>query len=128
MQQTFFDLLREENRKGATILFSSHILSEVQKLCGRVAIIKEGRIIATDSISALKENSYKKISLEAAGSVCCADFMIDGVANLTVEGNAASFIYRGNVGAILRKLAVMDITNVSIGEPDLEEIFMHYYR
>jgi ABC-2 type transport system ATP-binding protein len=128
MQQRFFDLLREENRKGATILFSSHILSEVQKLCSRVAIIKEGRIINIDTISALKENNYKKIALEAAHEVDQSALQFDGVTSLQVKGASASFIYRGNVNTILKKLSAMELTNVSIGEPDLEEIFMHYYR
>ena len=61
MQKKFFDLLKEENKKGATILFSSHILSEVQKLCDRVAIIKEGKIVQVEKISTLKEKNYKKI-------------------------------------------------------------------
>ncbi|MCX6563043.1 MAG: ABC transporter ATP-binding protein [Candidatus Aminicenantes bacterium] len=128
MQRTFFDLLGEENKKGATILFSSHILSEVQKLCGRVAIIKEGRIINIDTISSLQENSYKKIALEAAADVDKAYFSFDGVTSLDVKGSTASFIYKGSVNAILRKLSALELINVSIGEPDLEEIFMHYYR
>jgi ABC-2 type transport system ATP-binding protein len=128
MQQTFFNLLREENRKGATILYSSHILSEVQKLCGRVAIIKEGRIIRIEAISTLKENSYKKVSLEAAKPIEKAYFELPGVASLEVNGASASFIYQGNVNTMLQKLAALELTNVSIGEPDLEEIFMHYYR
>ncbi len=128
MQQRFFELLREENRKGATILFSSHILSEVQKMCGRVAIIKEGRIIGIDTISALKENSYKKISLETAASADRAAFAFDGITNLDVKGTSVSFIFRGNVNTIVRKLSAMELANVSISEPDLEEIFLHYYR
>lgn len=128
MQQTFFDLLREENGKGATILFSSHILSEVQKLCSRVAIIKEGRIINIDTISALKENSYKKIAVETVAPADSAQFTFGGVTNLQVKDSSVSFIYRGSVNAILKRLAAMELSNVSIGEPDLEEIFMHYYR
>ncbi len=128
MQQTFFELLREENRKGATILFSSHILSEVQKLCGRVAIVKEGRIINIDTISALKENSYKKINLETVGDADRAFFEAGGVASLEVNGNSVSFIYRGSVNALMRMLSSLDLSNVSVSEPDLEEIFMHYYR
>ena len=63
MQQKFFDLLQQENKKGTTVLFSSHILSEVQKLCSRVAIIKEGRIIKVETMSALTEDNYKRSSL-----------------------------------------------------------------
>jgi ABC-2 type transport system ATP-binding protein len=128
MQRTFFDMLREENKKGATVLFSSHILSEVQKLCGRVAIIKEGRIINIDTMSTLKENNYKKVSLEINGNANKAALAFDGVTNLEVKDNSVNFIYRGNVNTILRKLAALELANVSIVEPDLEEIFMHYYR
>ncbi len=61
MQQKFFNLIREENKRGATVFFSSHILGEVQKLCNRVAIIKEGRIINVQEIKTLQKDNYKKI-------------------------------------------------------------------
>jgi len=128
MQQRFFELLRDENRKGATVLFSSHVLSEVQKLCGRVAIIKEGRIIEAEAVGALRENSYKKVALEAKAPLDAEVFRMDGVANLEVKGTSASFIYRGGLGALLARLAALEPTNVTIAEPDLEEIFLHYYR
>jgi ABC-2 type transport system ATP-binding protein len=128
MQRKFFDILHEENRKGATILFSSHILSEVQKMCNRVAIIKEGRIINIDTISALQENNYKKVALEAKAAPDASAFAFEGVTSLEVKDNSVSFIYRGSVNAILKRLSAMDLSNVSITEPDLEEIFMHYYR
>ena len=69
MQQKFFDLLIEENKKGATILFSSHILGEVQRLCNRVAIIKEGKIVTVEKISNLQENNYKKIKIETKNAL-----------------------------------------------------------
>jgi ABC-2 type transport system ATP-binding protein len=128
MQQRFFELLREENRAGATVLFSSHVLSEVQKLCSRVAIIKEGRIIEDSAIGALKENSYKRVALEAKAVVDGALFKMDGVASLTVHENAASFIFRGNVNQLMKTLSALELTNVTIQEPDLEEIFLHYYQ
>ncbi len=128
MQQRFFEILREEHARGATVVFSSHILSEVQKLCSRVAIIKEGRIIQDGDIGALRENSYKKVSLEAFAPLDPAALRMDGVANLDLSGNSASFIYRGAVGPLLARLASLELTNVAIAEPDLEEIFLHYYE
>ncbi len=128
MQRTFFDILREENRKGAAILFSSHILSEVQKMCSRIAIIKEGRIVTIDTIGALTENAYKKVAVETRKAADPAALAFDGVTNLAIKDTSASFIYRGNVNAIMRKLSAMDLTNISITEPDLEEVFLHYYR
>jgi ABC-2 type transport system ATP-binding protein len=121
MQQNFFELLEEENKKGATILFSSHILNEVQRLCNRVAIIKEGKIVTVEKISTLQEIEAK-IKLEPTY------FNLTGVNNLEVKNNVASFIFKGNINTVLKKIADIEITNLWIEEPDLEEIFMHYYE
>ena len=128
MQQRFFDLLKAENEKGTTILFSSHILSEVQKLCDRVAIIKEGKLVAIQEISALKENNHKKIKVEIKFPIDEQFFMTEGVMNLTVNHNEISFLYSGNINIMIKKLAALELVNVSILEPDLEEIFLHYYE
>ncbi|MBM7653907.1 ABC transporter ATP-binding protein [Neobacillus cucumis] len=128
MQQKFFELLEEENRKGATILFSSHILSEVQRLCNRVAIIKEGKIVTVEKISTLQENNYKKFKVELKSSLDLQYFNISGVSKLEAKGNVVSFLFKGNINAVLRKIAEMEVGNLWIEEPDLEEIFMHYYE
>ena len=128
MQQKFFELLREENKKGATILFSSHILSEVQKLCDRVAIIKEGEIVKVETMSALTENSYKKFRLEAVNQVTTEVFQLDGVTDIKVKEKTVSFIYKGNMNAIISKIAEIPLQNLWVEEPTLEEIFMHYYE
>ena len=127
MQQKFFELLKEENKKGATIFFSSHILSEVQKMCSRVAFIKEGKLIKLEKMSTLQENSYKRIKLEAKSAVSKEYFDIGGVSDLKVKNGSISFIFKGNLNSIMKKLAEVDLQNISIEEPDLEEIFMHYY-
>lgn len=128
MQQKFFELLREENKKGATILFSSHILSEVQKLCDRVAIIKEGEIVKVETMSALTENSYKKFRLEVVNQVTTEVFQLDGVTDIKVKEKTVSFIYKGNINAIISKIAEIPLKNLWVEEPTLEEIFMHYYE
>lgn len=128
MQQKFFELLREENKKGATILFSSHILSEVQKLCDRVAIIKEGEIVKVETMSALTENSYKKFRLEVVNQVTTEVFQLDGVTDIKVKEKTVSFIYKGNMNAIISKIAEIPLKNLWVEEPTLEEIFMHYYE
>lgn len=129
MQQRFFRILRDENKKGATILFSSHILSEVQKLCDRVAIIKDGHIIRVDKISALAENTHKRFKLETAGPVDKGRFTgIKGVSDLQINGNNISFLYRGRINEITKVIASLNLTNLLVEEPDLEEIFLHYYK
>lgn len=127
MQQKFFELIEQENKKGATVFFSSHILGEVQRLCSRVAFIKEGRIIKQERMSELHRNSYKKFSVLANSAISIDYFNIGGVSKLEVKGNEANFIFKGNINPIMRKVADMDIRNISIEEPDLEEIFLHYY-
>ncbi|MGB4661912.1 MAG: ABC transporter ATP-binding protein [Mobilitalea sp.] len=127
MQQIFFDLLLEENQKGATILMSSHILPEVQRLCNRVAIIKDGKIIKLEKISTLKDNSYKHFKFEVAQEVPRDYFMSNGVTELVVDGKIHSFMYSGDINVITQKLSGIRLTNLWVEEPDLEEIFLHYY-
>ncbi len=127
MQQRFFDLIDQENKKGATVFFSSHILSEVQRLCSRVALIKEGRIIKLEKMSDLHENNYKRFSIEAKSEIVKENFDIRGVSNLEVKGNTANFIFKGNINQVMKKIVEIELRNISIEEPDLEEIFMHYY-
>lgn len=128
MQKKFFDLIREENRKGATVLFSSHILGEVQKLCHRVAIIKEGRIVKVEKVSALTEDTYKKFRIELRMPSDSSFFDIKGANNIKLEGNTASFMYKGSLNRVIRKIAEADLENIWIEEPTLEEVFMHYYE
>jgi ABC-2 type transport system ATP-binding protein len=129
IQQKFFTLLREENKRGATILFSSHILSEVQKLCDRVAIIKDGKIVKVEKISDLLKHNYKRFKLEAANKINTSVFKgLTGIGNLAINENTVSFLYRGDVNDITKLLAGLDLVNLWVEEPDLEEIFMHYYQ
>ena len=130
MQQKFFNLLEEENKKGVTILFSSHILTEVQRLCDKVAIIKEGKIIKVEKISTLKENNYKKINLITTKIVNPDYFSMPGVSNLKIHNNNQNkieFLIKGNINVLMQKLSQIEIADIAISEPDLEEIFMHYY-
>jgi ABC-2 type transport system ATP-binding protein len=128
IQQTFFDILKEENRNGATILFSSHVLSEVQKICHRVAIIKEGRIIDVQNISELRRNGYKKVSISTENELEGEMLNFMGVADLKVLEKAASFLFTGEVSNLLERLNNLRVNDLFIEEPTLEEIFMHYYK
>ncbi|MDZ4168642.1 MAG: ABC transporter ATP-binding protein [Coriobacteriia bacterium] len=128
IQQQFFHLLREENERGATVLFSSHILSEVQKLCHRVGIIKDGTIIKVETIKTLLENATKRFTLETAEPPDSTRFQIDGVSDLSVSNHTVSFLFRGRVNDVTKVLAQQDLRDLQVEEPDLEEIFLHYYQ
>lgn len=128
MQNIFFDILAEENKRGATVLFSSHILSEVQKLCDRVAIIKEGRIIKIDTVQAMKEEAYLKVGFETKKPFDVNTLGLGQLNELTQNGNEVSFLYKGDINVLTKKLASLDLVHVNIHEAELEEIFLHYYQ
>jgi ABC-2 type transport system ATP-binding protein len=127
MQRKFFDLIRKENTRGVTVFFSSHILGEVQRLCNRVGIIKEGRIAEISDIRSLQQNNYKKVNLVADG-LNPAAFNLPGVTNLQAENGSLHFFFKGDINAVLQKFGTFKVVDVTIEEPTLEEIFMHYYE
>jgi ABC-2 type transport system ATP-binding protein len=127
MQQKFFNLIREEHQRGATVFFSSHILGEVQRMCNRVAIIKEGSIINIQDIKSLQNDNYKKIRVTADG-VDEKTFSFPGISNLHRENGAVSFFYKGDINQVTRAISGMQLKDVVIEEPTLEEIFIHYYE
>lgn len=127
MQQNFFNLIKEENQRGATVFFSSHILSEVQRLCSRVAIIKEGRIINIQDIKSLQKDNYKKIRI-AGDELDESAFGFEGVTKLHRENGVLSFFYKGDINQVTRLIGGMTVSDVVIEEPTLEEIFIHYYE
>ncbi|MEJ2484625.1 MAG: ABC transporter ATP-binding protein [Anaerolineales bacterium] len=127
MQQKFFNLIREEHKKGATVFFSSHILGEVQKMCNRVAIIKEGKIINIQDIKTLQHDNYKKIYI-VAPDLNEEKYKFNGVTNLQKENGALRFFYKGDINLITRLISEREVTDLTIEEPSLEEIFMHYYE
>lgn len=128
MQGIFFDLIKEENQRGATVLFSSHILSEVQKLCDRVGIIKDGTIIETTVISTLLANTYKRVTLRFIDETAALSApSISGATNVERDNSEITFIYRGDCNKLITELSAITLLDVEISEPTLEEIFLHYY-
>lgn len=130
IQQAFYEILKEENAKGTTIFLSSHVLSEVQKLCDRVAILKEGKLISIQSIRELRERGYKKITLTLKKPVPRDFLLIPGVANYTESEDrlGSAFMYNGGVAEIMEKLHQLSLADILMEEPSLEEIFLHYYE
>ena len=124
MQREFFSILEERNKQGSTVFFSSHILSEIQRNCTRAAIIREGRIIACDSVEALSKTNTKRVTIH--GNIQLNES--DTIRNLEKSNDTMSFLYNGEIKQLLRTLREAEITDISISEPDLEEIFLHYYE
>lgn len=124
MQREFYAVLEERNAEGATIFLSSHILSEIQKYCKHAAVIREGRLLVCDKVENLTHTNAKKVVLSGVSEPPC----IDGIRNPEPDGNTVKFLYSGKPRELLNALASLPITDVSITEPDMEEIFMHYYE
>lgn len=127
MQHTFFKLIQQENQQGATVLFSSHILSEVQHLCHRVAIIKDGSIVNIQDVTLLNENTYKKVRVKSTENI---EALLKGLDFVDMQqyDHTSTFVYRGDVDSLLKRLSTLHVEDVTIQEPTLEEIFMHYYE
>ena len=130
IQQAFYDILKEENKRGVTIFLSSHVLSEVQRLCDRVAILREGKLISVQSMKELRENGYKKISLTAKSAIPEDFFSVPGTANLEWDKSktSVSFMFSGPVMMIMNQLHRLELEDILIEEPSLEEVFLHYYE
>ncbi|MGI6094690.1 MAG: ABC transporter ATP-binding protein [Lachnospiraceae bacterium] len=124
MQKEFFDILRERNQEGTTIFLSSHVLSEIQHNCTRAAIIRDGRIIACNSVDVLSKTNTKRITIN--GSVNLE--RLTGVRDRKDTENSISFLYGGDMDSLLCTLSSGQINDLTITEPDLEEVFLHYYE
>ena len=124
MQREFFDILDEKNEKGTTIFLSSHILSEIQNHCTKAAIIREGRLIACDTVEALAKTSAKRIHIQ--GNLDLSS--LPGVRDYKRIEENHDFLYGGDINELLKVLSSKNIQDLTISEPDLEEIFMNYYE
>ena len=124
MQREFFHIIRERNEQGATVFLSSHVLSEIQRNCTRAAIIREGRIFACDPVEALSKTNAKRINL--LGQVSLDS--LEEIRDLKENDGVFSFLYGGDIHRLLETLSAGTITDLSISDPDLDEIFLHYYE
>ena len=128
IQNHLFNILNEENKKGTTIFFSSHVLSDVEKFCHRVAFIKEGRIIIEDDINSLKEKLLSRISFRLKEGTDEITLKTAGIISAEKNENGTLLLYRGEISQLLKELSRLPIEKITITEPDLEEVFMHYYE
>ncbi|PAT02243.1 ABC transporter [Candidatus Izimaplasma bacterium ZiA1] len=124
MQNIFFDLLDEERKKGATIFFSSHILSEVQRICDRVGVIKDGELIKIEKIDDILKTSAKSVRIKTKDKIEINENFKD----YRLINDEHHFTFTGEVKKLLEIISKLNIIDINITEPSLEEIFMHYYE
>jgi len=127
MQQRFYELLVEMKKRGKTVFLSSHILSEVEKVCDRVAILKEGKLIAIHEISEIKKIRLKSIEIIFMQEVNESVFRLDGVRKVEKNANMIRLWFDSNINSILRTISEYPVENMSFRDASLEDIFMEYY-
>jgi len=128
VQQTFYAVIREAKGEGRTVFLSSHILSEVERTCDRVAIIRAGRIAQVDRVEALRDLAHHQVELVFAGPVPRAEFeAIDGVSELVVEEHTLRMRVSGGIAPIVRAASKYELLDFISREPSLEETFLAQY-
>jgi ABC-2 type transport system ATP-binding protein len=128
MQEEFLELVREEREQGTSIFLSSHELDEVQRVCDRVGIIRDGRLVAVERVADLIGRAYRHVSLEFDAPVDPSQFeRIAGVSGLVAVGNQISFNIEGDLDALVKAAARHTVRDLQVTEPTLEEIFLTYY-
>jgi ABC-2 type transport system ATP-binding protein len=128
VQQTFMDMVRERANDGTTIFMSSHVLSEVEKVCNRVAIIKEGKIATEEKVEDLRKKSGNVLQVKFVDEVNPEVFRIPGVINPVRQNGHIRMTVAGNMEAVLGEVSRHKVVEITIHPMTLEEIFMHYYE
>jgi ABC-2 type transport system ATP-binding protein len=127
-QNEFEAIIKEMASEGSTILFSSHVLSEVEHLCDRVAIIGDGKLIAVEEISNLKSKQVRILNITFKDNIAIQAFEnVRGVKNIEILKNKLKCEISGPIDELIKTIANFEVRNISIDEPNLEEIFLSYY-
>lgn len=129
VQSDFNQMLLEAKKKGKTIFISSHILPEVERICDRVAIIREGKLIVTEEIETLKTKAIRPLSVTFEVAPKAEDFKsATGVKDVKSDGKVLHCSVVGTLDSFIKDIAKYKVVNIVTEEPNLEEIFMSYYR
>jgi ABC-2 type transport system ATP-binding protein len=127
MQSRLHQLLRDEVERGATVFFSSHVLSEVQRVCKSVAVVREGALLAVADIAALRERAVRRVRARFTGPPPDALGAMVGVRDVRREDQTLAFVYDGAPAPLLAALAAAEPEDIVIEEPSLEDVFLRYY-
>ena len=127
-QDRLHEFIDAEKEAGKTIFFSSHILSEAQRVCDRVGIIRDGAIVALEDIEQLLTQSGKEVWVHFDETVDESAFLSGDMIDVTTTEHTVQFTYTGQSKELLERLVQFDITDLHIGDPQLDTIFKHYYR
>ncbi|MGH2539329.1 MAG: ATP-binding cassette domain-containing protein [Actinomycetota bacterium] len=129
VQQTFYALLEEQRARGVTVFLSSHVMPEVERVCDRVAIVREGRLVAVEDIGSLKARALRHVELHFDEPVGAEAFAhLPSVRSVQAHGDALSIAIEGTVDAVVKQAARFTVVNIETREPSLEDLFLAYFR
>jgi len=127
MQQEFYRILHEEQKAGKTVFMSSHILAEVEQVCDRVAIIRNGELQVVEDIEVLQKKTGKILEVEFRGDIDLAEFDIPGVTDVQQEDSHIRMTVHSNLDAIIKQVANYPVLNMRLQTYNLEQLFLKYY-
>jgi len=128
LQNEFYEFLAEESHRGRTIFMSSHVLSEVERVCDRVGIIRDGKMVAVERIESLKAKMGQLVTVEFDEKFDVGDFEIPGVSKIDVNGHTLTLHVVGNHDAVLKALSQYKIRRFLAKEYSLDDLFLEYYH
>lgn len=126
MQDVFYELIKELHKSGVTIFFSSHNLAEVERICNNIAVIREGEIVALETLDNLKKSLFRKLSVKLKHQV--EGLKLNDAELISHDGINYTFLIRGSSEHLVKELSKLPIADFSFPEPGLDEIFMSYYN
>jgi ABC-2 type transport system ATP-binding protein len=128
MQEAFLSFVAEERERGRTVFLSSHELDEVERVCDRVGIIRDGRLIAVENVEEITSRAYRHVTLAFAERVDPDEFRrLPGVIDIEPNGRTVAFKATGDLDAVIKTAAKHTLTDIELVRPTLEEVFLTYY-
>ncbi|MBI4236289.1 MAG: AAA family ATPase, partial [Chloroflexi bacterium] len=128
IQRALFAILEELRDRGKTVFISSHVLSEVERLCDRVGIVRAGELVAVERMETLRQRRVRQMEVTFAGPAPADGASLPGVLKVAQEGKTWRLVVRGEINPLLRELARYDLQDLVFEQAHLEDIFLDYYR
>lgn len=128
MQKEFFDIVTEHNQRGCTIFFSSHVLPEIQNYCKNAAIIRDGKLIKIATVEELTAAKAKVIQVKHVNSLQLLEKKNSMITNVEKMDDGVRFLYKGDMKQLIHYMAAEEFSDITITDPSLDEMFMHYYE